>query len=119
MSKSAFSFCFSLQIIFLLTITGLDGDGKPLGAVEVYLADYRFEDNALDTLVDRWTEVDLSALSSSRSLSFGLDSTDVGPFGMNTPAYFAVDNLHLVPEPTVSALLAIGALAACRRRVRR
>lgn len=104
---------------FLLTITGLDGGGKPMGAVEVYLADYRFEDSALDTLVGSWTEVDLSALSSARKLSFGLESTDVGQFGMNTPAYFAVDNLHLVPEPTVLVLLAMGALAACRRRIRR
>jgi hypothetical protein len=103
----------------LLTITGLDGGGKTTGAVEVYLADYRFEDSALDILVDWWTEVDLSALSGARRLSFGLESTDVGQFGMNTPAYFAVDNLRLVPEPTALVLLALGALAACRRRVRR
>lgn len=101
----------------LLTITGLDPDREPVGSVGLYLADYRFEDNTRDYIVDTWTEVELSSLYGATMLSFGLESSDVGPFGMNTPAYFAVDNLHLVPEPTVPVLMAVGAIAVLRRRL--
>jgi hypothetical protein len=102
---------------FLLTISGLDMQGQSVGSVDFYLADYRFEDNDLDVLVDSWTEVDLTSLDGAVQLSFGLDSSDVGAFGMNTPAYFAIDNLHLVPEPASLILLLPGGVVAwCRRR---
>ncbi len=104
---------------FLLTITGLDGIGGNVGAVETYLADYRFTDNALDYLVDTWSEVDLSTLVGATTLSFSLESTDMGSFGMNTPAYFAIDNLRLVPEPATLALIAVGALSLLRPQGRR
>lgn len=78
---------------FLLTIEGLDDDGGSLGTVEFPLADYRFADNALDYIVDQWTTVDVSSLGNATELAFSLSSSDVGQFGMNTPAYFAVDNV--------------------------
>ena len=101
---------------FLLTITGLDSTGGPAGSVDVYLADYRFEDNVRDYLLDAWTTVDLSTLHGATALSFGLDSTDVGQFGINTPVYFAIDNLVVVPEPTTLILIGLGAGTALRRR---
>jgi Domain of unknown function (DUF4465)/PEP-CTERM motif len=59
----------------------------------------------------------------SESLAFTLTSTDNGPFGMNTPAYFAVDN-HVslaVPEPSSVVLFVIGVgsagLWSLRRRM--
>lgn len=104
---------------FLLTITGLDPLGQSVGSVDFYLADYRFEDNGLDVLVDSWTEVDLTSLDGAVALSFELDSSDVGAFGMNTPAYFAIDNLRLVPEPaTLILLLSGGVVVLFRRRSR-
>lgn len=104
---------------FRLTITGRDAAGVPTGSVEVYLADFRFDDPALDFILDGWTTVDLSPLGTVKALGFSLDSSDVGPFGMNTPAFFALDDLVVVPEPaTAPALaLALAALAARRRRV--
>ncbi len=104
---------------FLLTITGLDSIGGAIGTIDFYLADYRFEDNSLDYLIDSWTEVDLTGLDGAATLSFGLTSSDVGQFGMNTPAYFAIDNLHVVPEPTTMVLLLFGGVMALRRKTAR
>src|SRR5207249_4062813 len=79
---------------FLLTITGLDSQQHSTGSVDFYLADYRFANNAQDYIVSDWTTVDLSSLGlDTQTLSFGLTSSDVGDYGMNTPAYFALDNL--------------------------
>ncbi|MHC4563465.1 MAG: DUF4465 domain-containing protein [Planctomycetota bacterium] len=97
----------------LLTITGFNGLTE-VGAVDFYLADYRFADNAQDYLVDQWTWVDLSSLGDLTSLEFSMSSTDNGEFGMNTPAYFAVDNV--VPEPATMALLTVAGAALLRRR---
>jgi len=96
---------------FRLTITGLDEADAPVGAVEFLLADYQFSDNSQDFVIDEWTTVDLTSLASATKLSFGLDSTDNSDFGMTTPAYFALDNLVLVPEPQGFLLLALGGAA--------
>ncbi len=101
---------------FLLTITGYDVGMSPTGSVELYLADYRFPDSEDDYLVTEWTWVDLSGLGQVKAVGFALTSSDVGMYGMNTPAYFAFDNL--VPGPPGVCVLAVGALAALRRRRR-
>jgi hypothetical protein len=78
---------------FKLTITGIDAGDEAIGSVDFYLADYRAEESSGDYLVRDWQTVDLAALDGAAKLSFTLSSTDVGQFGMNTPAYFALDNL--------------------------
>ena len=80
---------------FLLTIDGIDAAGDSISVVEFFLADYRFEDNSLDFIVDEWTTVDLSSIAEAITLDFSLTSSDVGAFGINTPAYFAADNVTL------------------------
>jgi hypothetical protein len=73
-----------------LEVIGLDEADQEVGRLPVYLADYREGSRVLDD----WTWVDLSALGSNvKRIEFDMASTDSGDFGMNTPAYFAIDNL--------------------------
>ena len=85
---------------FLLTIKGYANGQLGNDSVDFYLADYRFSDNAQDYIVDEWTWVDLSSLGNVDSLQFSMNSTDVGQFGMNTPAYFCVDNVVTTDMPS-------------------
>ena len=82
---------------FKLTIAGVRTDDTTTDPIEVYLADFRGAEAASDVLVNTWLPVDLSALGSVTALTFSLSSTDNGDYGMNTPGYFALDDLVLVP----------------------
>ena len=42
--------------------------------------------------INEWTYVDLSSFGTVDAIKFALSSTDNGDYGMNTPAYFAMDN---------------------------
>ncbi|MDH4241040.1 MAG: DUF4465 domain-containing protein [Phycisphaerae bacterium] len=98
---------------FLLTITGKDAGGTEVGSVEFYLADYRYADNGQDYIVNTWEYVDLMGFGTVNSLEFSLSSSDMGSFGMNTPAYFALD--MVVPEPGTLVLLALGGVLLRRK----
>lgn len=78
---------------FRLRILGRDQNSNITDSVIVYLADYRFSDNSQDYILKEWLTVDLTALGAIQFLEFELSSSDVGSWGMNTPAYFALDNL--------------------------
>ncbi len=86
---------------FLLTIKKYYNGIISEDSIDFYLADYRFSDNSEDYIVSRWTKIDLSELGPVDSLWLSLSSTDVGMFGMNTPAYFCVDNI-ITSGPTTS-----------------
>ena len=62
-------------------------------SVEFYLADYRFTDNTEDYIVDTWETVDLTEVfaGGATNVSIRFESSDNGDFGMNTPAYVAID----------------------------
>ena len=77
---------------FLLTIIGTHADGTS-STVEAYLADLRDADTTKHYILDTWKWVDLSSLGEVKSLRFDLSSSDVGQWGMNTPAYVCIDNL--------------------------
>lgn len=99
---------------FRVTIRGKSLDNVTINSMDVYLADYRFADNALDYIVDQWVLVDLAPLAGSSVLEFGVSSSDMDPlFGLNTPAYFAMDNLVVaysaVPEPGSLVLCGLAA----------
>ena len=78
---------------FRLLIIGKDAQSNTTDTVIFYLADYRFVDNMQDYIINTWETVDLTPLGEVQFLEFELQSTDQGSFGINTPAYFALDNI--------------------------
>lgn len=100
---------------FKLTITGYNSFSSQTGTIDIYLADYRFSDNAQDYILSAWTDVDLSSLGSdTTSLQLTTSSSDT----YGTPSYFAVGQITTIPEPSSLMLLLMGSAAfgALRRR---
>jgi len=79
---------------YRLSIIGLV-DSVVIDTIEFYLADYRFSDNTQDYIINDWTWIELSSLGNITSLQFNWSSSDNGDWGMNTPAYFCMDDLSL------------------------
>ncbi|HWB64128.1 MAG TPA: DUF4465 domain-containing protein, partial [Chitinophagales bacterium] len=77
---------------FKLTVKAWYNGTLKNAAVDFYLADYRFSNNTQDYIVRDWRWVDLTSLGNVDSLAFFLSSSDTGSFGMNTPAYYCIDN---------------------------
>lgn len=112
LNGDSFAKQFEAGDFFTLTITGLDTSNSETGSVDVSLA------NGTD-LLDEWLWTDLSTLGSVAALEFSLNSSDVGAFGMNTPAYFAIDDLTTVPVPAAVWLFGsglLGLVTVARRR---
>jgi hypothetical protein len=83
---------------FKLSITGFRSGNVLTDTVNFYLADYRFSDNSMDYIVRDWQLVDLTSLGNVDSLLFLLSSSDNGSFGMNTPAFFCLDDLRTLDQ---------------------
>lgn len=76
---------FTADDWFRLTVQGLL-NGIPVNTqVVVDLA-------AEGKYIDKWTWIDLSSLGLVDEIRFSLSSSDTGKNGMNTPAYFCMDN---------------------------
>ncbi len=83
---------------FLLTIKGYTSGVLTSDSVNFYLADYRSPDSASRYILKTWEWVDLTSLGNVDSLQFHLNSSDTaGGFGMNTPAFFCIDNFTTNP----------------------
>ena len=81
---------------FRLKIWGIREDNSITPNAEHYLADFRPRDNSKDYIQEDWRWVDLTSLGEVKELRFILESTDTGDYGINTPAYFCMDNLHIM-----------------------
>jgi hypothetical protein len=77
---------------FRLDIFAYRKDTLGKDSVSFYLADFRNTDSTKNYIVKDWQWVDLAKIGKADSLYFRLQSTDNGSFGMNTPAYFCMDN---------------------------
>lgn len=64
-------------------------------SIEVLLADYRFADNAQDYIVEEWMNVDVQSVGFMvNRITLRMESSDNHPtYGMNTPAYYAIDDV--------------------------
>ncbi|MCX6199316.1 MAG: DUF4465 domain-containing protein, partial [Bacteroidetes bacterium] len=91
---------------FRLTVKGWFNGTLKNQSVQFYLADFRAADGTQDYIVRDWRWIDLQTLGNVDSIMFQLESTDTaGGFGMNNPAYFALDNfttLEQVPFQTIA-----------------
>lgn len=101
----------------LLTLSGYNG-GVAQGSIDFYLADFRGEPSS-DYIVNQWTDVDFSPLGTVDEIRFSMSSSDNSDWGfgpsMNTPSYFAMDNLS-VPEPGSIMFVVSGLGLWIRRR---
>ena len=79
---------------FKLIVTGYSGGIAGATKVEAYLADFRNSNNSYDYILKNWRWVDLRPLGNIDSVVFSMTSSDVGGFGMNTPAYFVIDEFN-------------------------
>ncbi len=84
---------------FKLLVWGMI-NGSSTDIKEFFLADYCFENNDEDYIVKSWEWIDLESLGEVDSLMFSMESTDVGLYGINTPTYFCIDNVTIVPDDT-------------------
>ena len=73
---------------------------KAVDSQRVILADFRFSDSAKDYILNQWQFVTLKDAYTD-SIAFSLVSSDVGPWGMNTPAFFVLDGIEFYGLNTV------------------
>ena len=73
--------------------------GEKSDTLSHYLADFRFDDNSMDYIQKDWDFWDLSQIIVGQPvvrLDFWVEGSDTGQYGLNTPAYFCLDNLFPV-----------------------
>lgn len=115
LNGSLFSKQFTTNDWLKLTIEGFNIDSVSQGTVDFYLADFSGYTEGADRedyLITDWAWIDTTILGTNvSSLTFSLSSSDNGMFGMNTPSYFAIDNVQAVPEPASILLIVLGGLS--------
>ena len=79
---------------FKITIKAFS-NGNFQDSTDFFLADFRFGNNAQDYILKDWGYATLLTSNPIDSVYFELSSSDVGSWGMNTPAFFALDELTL------------------------
>ncbi len=74
-------------------------------SIEFYLADYRFSDNSQDYIVDTWELIDLTGFSFDVSkVNFRFESSDMSGEWLNTPTYFALDDVAYSSSNSINQL---------------
>ena len=83
-----------------------------------FLFDFLAATPGTDYILDEWTWLDTSSFGAIKELGFALTSSDNGDWGMNTPGYFAYDNLTIAPEPGTGMLVGLGLMLIAFRKQR-
>ncbi len=97
---------------FKLTVRGYLGGTLQPDSVGAYLANFLHPDTTMNYILKTWQWVNVLPLGRVDSLQLTLTSTDNGTFGMNTPAYFCIDNFTTNESSLGAATLPTPATAA-------
>ena len=93
---------------FAIKATGFNGV-EETGTTTFYLADYRPELIADRYILDTWQWMDLRSLGKVTKVRFQLIGSDTGDFGLNTAAYFVMDDFGCERDMTdASVSVALG-----------
>lgn len=93
---------------FLLKARAFKADGTSTDHDVAYLADYRSANADERYMVNDWKYVDLSGLGKVKKVTFLFDGSDKGSYGLNTPAYVALDNFGAKKEKPTVGLESVG-----------
>lgn len=80
----------------VLKVVGTLYSGEKTDTIEHYLADFRSDDNSKDYIQKQWSYLNLSPIVQGKAvvrLDFWIEGSDTGQYGLNTPAYFCMDNM--------------------------
>jgi len=106
-----FSPPFSEGDFYFLTLTARDGDGMELAATNHVLADFRGTNRLIQT---HWITLDLSWMPPAvASLEFTLTTSDIGPYGPNTPMYVALADFTYGYGDSLSGLASTSPAFVC------
>lgn len=79
---------------FKVTATGYNAAGTKTATVEKYICDYRNASSPVE-IASTWETWDVSAMGRVNKVVFNFEGSDTGQWGLNTPAYLAIDNITL------------------------
>jgi len=85
---------------FVLIIKGFN-NGQLKGTKRVILADFRDPDSTKHFILNTWQWVNFDGWMVD-SVHFDMESSDNGDWGMNTPAFFAMDEIVLAKPASVN-----------------
>lgn len=83
---------------FSLLAYGYDAQGQPTNGgkpVEFFFCDFRTTATPVIDYRTGWSDWGLSALGKVNKVRFDFDGSDVGEYGLNTPAYACLDNFMI------------------------
>ncbi len=81
---------------FILTIKGYNTNNEFTDSVQFYLADYSFESNKDDYIINEWTKVDLSSIEPSSTLELSLSTSDISNDTVRTPPFVCLDEIKII-----------------------
>lgn len=97
-----------------LKISYVNAEGIVNKMDTIYLADFRFDDNSKDYILEDWRSIKTPGeefKGENHKITFDLESSDNGMFGMNTPAYFCLSYEYNIPASIQSISNEINVLA--------